>query len=390
MQVKKFEGFSMNEVMASIKAEFGPSAVIIKTDKRPADPSNIGVQVYEVTAAVTEKPKRLGAYVDVEATHVEAGQIASLSRLESKVDKLAELSVDASRVERLEYGLQELKTYIKNLTKQTKRSSSLESLPQADDLCLQLETMGLEEYILSELQAHLLGFEEGFLNGDISDPEFVKNSVIKWLFKGVSVAPEWTLSQGQPAIHALLGPSGSGKTSFAAKLASNLLKQNSAAKIALFAYDHTKLISCEQSRLYSKILGISFEDVSSLSDLTHLLRKHRDKDLILIDIAGHNPKCALPDELRFLDSENSLIRKHLVLSTSEKLSQLDRSVQRYAALSLDSLIFTKLDETWAYGDIFNICKKWSLPLSYFSVSQDISKGIERASKERVVERILGL
>lgn len=392
MQVKKFEGFSMNEVMASVKAEFGQEAVIIKTQKKTADPSNENVFLFEVTAAVTDRPRRLGAYVD--QTISESGDggklLKLLEQVDQKLSKMSETMADITKVERLEQGLAELKTYVKNLTRQTQPSKILSSLPGSDDIFLQLETMGIEDYIISELQSHLLGFEGSYIERSEGDHDFAKTAVIKWLFKGLEIAPEWKLSKGQTSIHALVGPSGSGKTSFTAKIASSLMRQNSGAKVALFAYDPSKLISSEQTRLYSKILGLAFEDMSQLSDLSTLQKKHRDKDLIIIDIAGNNPKLSLPEDFKQLETMDLLVHKHLVLSCSEKLGQLDRSLQRYTPLSLDSLVFTKLDESWAYGDIFNISKKWNIPLSYFSINQDISRGIEKATRERVVERILGL
>ena len=42
--------------------------------------------------------------------------------------------------------------------------------------------------------------------------------------------------------------------------------------------------------------------------------------------------------------------------------------------------FGKLDESWSYGEIFNLSTKWSLPLSYFSTGQRISPFPFRASK----------
>jgi flagellar biosynthesis protein FlhF len=69
---------------------------------------------------------------------------------------------------------------------------------------------------------------------------------------------------------------------------------------------------------------------------------------------------------------------------------MDRTVRAFAPLGLSSLAFTRLDEAFGYGEMFNLARTWGVPLSFFSVGQEIPEDLERASRERVVERIFGL
>ncbi|MBF0441246.1 MAG: flagellar biosynthesis protein FlhF, partial [Oligoflexales bacterium] len=95
-------------------------------------------------------------------------------------------------------------------------------------------------------------------------------------------------------------------------------------------------------------------------------------------------------DLNAIKDLNIPVDFHLVLSITEKENQMDMVIRRFSEIGISSLIFTKIDETWSYGEIFNLSTKWSIPLSYFGIGQKIPEEIERASRERVCERIFGL
>ena len=191
-------------------------------------------------------------------------------------------------------------------------------------------------------------------------------------------------------IHAFVGTSGSGKTSAVAKLAANFKKQHH-AKVLIVSYDNNRLNSTEQMRVYAQILDVKFASINDPAELDEVLEKNQDVDLVFIDTGGCSPKsgASIKNLTKFKDA-NLPIDFHLVIPSSDKESQMERCVRSFSPLSLASVAFTKLDESWSYGEIFNISSKWSLPLSYFSTGPRIPEDIERATKERVVERIFGL
>lgn len=69
---------------------------------------------------------------------------------------------------------------------------------------------------------------------------------------------------------------------------------------------------------------------------------------------------------------------------------MDRMIRGFSGLGIQSLIFNRMDESWSYGEMFNLCLRWSLPLSFFGVGRSVPEDLEKASRERVVERIFGL
>ena len=112
---------------------------------------------------------------------------------------------------------------------------------------------------------------------------------------------------------------------------------------------------------------------------------------VLVDTAGRSPKSKgnLKDLLTLKKMERP-IDFHLVMSLTEKETQMDRTIRSFSKVGIQSFLFSKLDETWSYGNIFNLTQKWGVPLSYFGIGQKIPENIERATRERVVERIFGL
>jgi flagellar biosynthesis protein FlhF len=188
----------------------------------------------------------------------------------------------------------------------------------------------------------------------------------------------------------LVGPSGSGKSSCIAKVAA-LAQQKTQKKILVVSFDNKRLGAREQLRVITKVLGLSFETIEEAAQLQEVLQKHRDWDLCFVDTSAECPRSTddISDFMVLKDLDLPL-KFHLCLSITEKEAQLDRMIRGFSPLGLESVVFSRLDESWSYGEIFNLCLRWSLPLSYFGVGRDIPSDLERASRERVMERIFGL
>ncbi|MDD9950340.1 MAG: hypothetical protein OXT67_02120, partial [Zetaproteobacteria bacterium] len=81
---------------------------------------------------------------------------------------------------------------------------------------------------------------------------------------------------------------------------------------------------------------------------------------------------------------------HLVLALTEQSLQMERCIHQYSEIGIQSLIFTKLDSGWTFGEIYNQAYRHKIPLSFFSVGTDIPHALEAATRERVIERIFGI
>jgi flagellar biosynthesis protein FlhF len=382
----------MKDAIKAVKSEFGSQAVILRTKEKMVENN----KVIEITAAVPDAPRYAGA--SVQADHSFSLQDAPdfdgrIERLEAKLQNFSETVAKKSQLQAIESGVEELKLLLMEALRQ-QNGSNLKDAPIAIvDIHRQLQVMGVEEAQIAQLVKFLRELpnpEDQSPKLPESPSEYYKSQAIRWMLKRIKLATKWQPSKGSMLVHAFVGPSGCGKTSLVAKLAASYARQHK-CKVLAVSFDNQRLAAQEQLRVYSKILDVYFESIDSADELEGVLEKHRDCEIVLIDTAGHSPKNQSKiQDLTALSKLSLPIEFHLVLSVSEKAMQLDRSVRSFANLGISSLCFTKLDESWSYGEIFNLSSKWSIPLSFFSTGQRIPEDVERASKERVIERLFAL
>ena len=67
----------------------------------------------------------------------------------------------------------------------------------------------------------------------------------------------------------------------------------------------------------------------------------------------------------------------------------NKIADRYKEIADYKLIFTKLDETEAYGNIYNIKMYSGAPLSYMTNGQNVPDDIEEFNTQKIVKQLLG-
>jgi flagellar biosynthesis protein FlhF len=224
---------------------------------------------------------------------------------------------------------------------------------------------------------------------------YYRDQAVRWLMKRIKIAPRWSVVSGSVSWHAVVGPAGTGKTTMIAKLAAHYAMREK-AKVAVISLDDRRLAGGEQLRIFCKIIDVPFVALpasASATDLSAAIeRMGGNVELVLVDTPGISAKdgAALTDLAKLRGNGSIPLDCHLCLAATEKETQMEAAVRAYSRLGLASLIYTKLDESWAYGEIYNLSRRWALPLSFFATGQRIPDDIERATRERVVERLFGL
>lgn len=195
----------------------------------------------------------------------------------------------------------------------------------------------------------------------------------------------------KPKVIFFMGPTGVGKTTTIAKLSSKLILEEK-KKIAIFTADTYRIAAVEQIKTYANILSIPVEVVYEGKDLKNILPKYKEYDYILVDTAGrsHKNKEQIDDLKTLFEafSKNS-ISTYLVLSATTKYTDLKRITSLYNDISDYGLIFTKLDETDAIGNILNIKLDTGMPLSYVSYGQNVPDDIEVMNPQIIAKQVLG-
>jgi flagellar biosynthesis protein FlhF len=385
MQVRKFEATTMRDAVSAVKRELGVNAVILSTKEIP--PSGEGLpKLYEVTAAsaVTSKSgaeaklsnnATQNAYVDGEITH--------------KIANLQENMATARQARLIEGAIYDVKNMMTELLREVSVGENVP--PHIFAIDRALASAGVDRGVIAELRRHLQTLpspsEINRIAGDSIEQYYLENAT-RWLMKRVKIAPKWTNTAGITNVHVILGTPGCGKSTLVSKIATAVAKKDK-HKVAILSWDPEKLGASEQTRVYSKILGIDHFAISRAEDLKPTVLKLRGTDLLLVDTAGRNPvdTQSLVD-LELIKNQGLSLEFHLALSATEKTELQNRAIRHFSAVGIASVAFTKLDEIPAWGDVFNASCKWSLPLSWITMSQAPSDQPMRAGRDALVEQIL--
>jgi flagellar biosynthesis protein FlhF len=190
-------------------------------------------------------------------------------------------------------------------------------------------------------------------------------------------------------IRALVGPTGAGKTTTLAKLAAETAFEKKCAT-AIITTDTHRIAATEQIRIYAKIMDIPMAVAPDRTSYVRAVERFADKDIIYVDTPGrsHNDKEALESLSRTLGAFNDT-EACLVLAMTSTREHLVKSVSQYGVFENSNIIFTKLDECDRFGAIYDVVEKTGIPISYFTVGQNVPEDIEKATSERIAELILG-
>lgn len=199
----------------------------------------------------------------------------------------------------------------------------------------------------------------------------------------------------KPKVIFFVGPTGVGKTTTIAKVASRF-KLEQQAKVAFITSDTYRIAAVEQLNTYASIIDSPVSVIYSADELEDAVKEYKDYDLIMVDTAGRSHKSGEQmDELGdMLEKARNLkdefdVKVYLVLSITTKYKDLVNITERYKDIDDWSIIFTKLDETCALGNILNIRMLTGASLSYTTSGQNVPNDIELINEQSLAKQLLG-
>lgn len=186
----------------------------------------------------------------------------------------------------------------------------------------------------------------------------------------------------------LVGPTGVGKTTTIAKLASRYsLFQK--LKVGLITLDSYRIGAFEQLASYASRLKLSINSAESTDEFKQSLESLKFCDYILIDTLGSSQydKQKL-DDLKGYSNIDFNIDVSLVLAANTKYEDLKEIYEAFSILDIDTLIFSKLDETQGFGNLFSLLYEYKKPLSYFCTGQEVPEDLLLARSDYLADCII--
>lgn len=387
MIIKKFQGKTEEEAVAAAQKELGISAVImnVKNVKKKGFFSFFKKPLVEVTAALEEEPEK---------TAVKQTVRPSVLTVPKEADtKAASMENRSEKV--LEEKLESLHSLIEQQLVRENEESSTEEFQEAEDKNVAFLKLIYNTLIDNEV-------DEKYANELIDEVEKIKKPNVTIDFVLANIYQKMILKFGQPKIITpsvsgakvvfFIGPTGVGKTTTIAKIASRL-SVNEKKKVALLTTDTYRIAAAEQLRTYANILDAPFRVIYSSEEITAAINDFNTYDYILVDTAGHSHtnEAQKNGMSQFIRCVEDTIEKevYLVVSATTKYRDLVSITDAYSAITEYKLIFTKLDETTTFGNLFNLRLHTGAELSYVTCGQNVPDDIEQFSPQSTVKQLLG-
>lgn len=410
MIIKKFTGKTEAEATEAAKKELGSTLVImnVREVKKKGLFAFLLPKQIEVTAALEEEaPARpqygsiLRTAADKEIRTEQQNLLAknSTENIEKKLDSLQTL----------------LESQLNNRQSEKEESAKTQDVPDAEEKEDKTQDMAAAEKKEEEKNPEQDKFirllynkmldnemDEKYVNSILEDASKTKKADLPFDYLLANIYQKMVLKFGRsegitpseegPRIVLFIGPTGVGKTTTIAKLAGRYCVEEK-KKVALLTADTYRIAAAEQLRTFANILETPFRIIYTPEELQAAVEDYWDCDYIFIDTAGRSHQNT--DQLEKMKEMVAALKRpesyqvFLVLSATTKYRDLQKIADCYGKIADFELIFTKLDETEAVGNLLNMKLYTDAPIAYVTCGQNVPDDMEAFNPQKTVKQILG-
>lgn len=185
----------------------------------------------------------------------------------------------------------------------------------------------------------------------------------------------------------LVGPTGAGKTTSIAKLAARAALIDN-KRVRLITLDNYRVGGVDQIRTFAELIGVPLAVADGAIELASLLSDDDADhyDLTLVDTAGKSPRdtssiIELAAELPNLPA----LEVHVVIPAAAGIAMVEALVNRYRPLGPSRLLITKVDEVDAPADLATLPTRTNLPITWITTGQAVPEDIEEPTPARLLE-----
>ena len=426
MKILTFEGSTPSEALKKAKIEIGDEGMLIET--REIRKKALGREgLYEIVIGIdesmipstykkTKKPLSAQQPLKEESQEVlfdisnAARQISQISSVEDPLAKYINSDTSSSDRTSKESSqpilepkeLKEIKSEINKLTDKVKiiqnmfwdekspRTTHAPLPPEFAEIYRLASQSGMNTEHLDALMQITLEHMPYKMRENSTTVKRYFQTILR---KMVPIRLEAPLKHGTKRVTMLVGPTGVGKTTSIAKLAARysfLLEKK--YKVGLVVLDTYRIGAVEQLMQYARMMKLGIETVVDPPEFSSALESLKYCDYILIDTMGSSPydrgKIEKIYECLNANSTEYNVDVVLVMPSSIKYEDLKATYENFSTLGVDTLMFTKLDETRGFGNIFSLAYETKKPISYFSVGQEVPEDLVCANSDFLIECLL--
>jgi flagellar biosynthesis protein FlhF len=368
MRVRTFRDKSMARVLARIKSEMGPDAVILSNQTVREN----GQCLCEIMAAVESDEQAQPApakdkVVPIPQAAPKAPSPKGRTRAaRPEAEAVPEIAIPAPSGDDWR---REWDTIRDHMLALIKPGLEFDRLEPRQRLALQyLEREGVDDAVLLTLFKSLA--ERG------------ERTVLTALSRMVGVRP-LPSAQWPQRIHVLAGPSGAGKTTAALRLAlarKRLSPNTPVTVVALWdAASGTSLL-----KRYAELSGLAFRAVSSPEEFRELCGHLGKTGWAFAEMPCLRGEETMDGRLRAMGmAGHPDVAVHLVLSPTCATAQLRAYAARHKAAAPGSIVWTKLDEACNFGALINVAHAVGLPVSALSHGPELTRNLSMATANEV-------
>ncbi len=369
MTILTFSGTTPAEALKKAQLEVGEEAVLIET--REIQKKSLGKSaLYEIVVGVEEdaapkpKPKPQEPLTKQRPLAQKSSDVLyNISEAAKQISKIAEVTeeersaprqapaAESEDLKRIKEEIEKLGDKVKliqNMFWSEKTPKTTAAIPpEFAEIYRLAQQSGMDQEHLDEIMHLTLEHMPSKMR---ESSETVKRYFQVLMRKMIPVRIETPPKNGGKKVIMLVGPTGVGKTTSIAKLAarfSYLLEKK--YKVGLVVLDTYRIGAVEQLMQYARMMKLGIETVVDPPEFSSALNALRYSDYILIDTMGSSPYDKGKIEkiyecLRGNDTDYS-VDVVLVMPSSIKYEDLKATYENFAPLGIDTMMFTKLDET---------------------------------------------
>ncbi|HEY4942856.1 MAG TPA: hypothetical protein VII56_15615 [Rhizomicrobium sp.] len=324
MQLRTFLAKDMREALATVRADMGPEAVIIASEKSKSGGVMVRAALDTIEAdAPGEAPTPAGLVADFDTHHRDS--LLRRLRGNGAGDRKSSLSFD-----------------------------------RAELLC------ALNRHRLPEGVAHALA--ETAAKAQLTDMTLALASALDKKMK------PWPIDMHDANALLLVGPNGAGKTAVAAKIAAHA--RLAGRRTTLVASDSAGAGAVARLETFAKHLDSAVTTAESAAELTKLVGECiSKKTFVIIDTAGFDPRDAKARTAFAALGQIGRVESVGVVSALSDAEEISEIVEALAALGAKRLVVTGLDLARRAGGLIAAATQ-GVPLAHVTRSPFIAGGLE--------------